>query len=299
MAEELKEYQWWGNDGAPPEHFKTKRQLSEMGLKPVSPVGVIHTTRYDCLLYDSTSDKSVRTKRKATPAQLAALEEGRKKQAFWAELRQWDRYEGFIYADIAAATEEARRILDSQDDYVVLDTETTGLGCRDQVVEIVIIDLTGKPLINSLVKPLEPFEMTPEASAVHNIKPSMLHSAPTLSELRSQIEQLVEDKTILAYNAGFDSSMIRLSLKLEYFEHTFKHVSWLCLMELYAEFCGEWSGYHKSYRWQPLYGGKHRALGDAKAALDRLQEMAKAHIVYYHDWLIEQAKSDGVKLSKL
>lgn len=103
MSDTLKEYQWWGNEREPPKHLKTKRQLSKMELKPVSPVGVIHTKKYDCLLYDSTSDKSVRAKRKATPAQLAALEKGRKQQAFWAEFRQWDRYEGFIYADINAA----------------------------------------------------------------------------------------------------------------------------------------------------------------------------------------------------
>lgn len=166
------------------------------------------------------------------------------------------------------------------------------------MTETAIVDLTGKPLIDSLVKPLEPFEMTPEASAVHKIKPPMLQSAPTLSELRSQIETLVEDKTILAYNVGFDSSMIRQSLKIEYSEQTFKRTSWLCLMELYAEFCGEWSEHHKSYRWQPLYGGTHRALGDAITALSRLKEMAKAPIVYYPEWLIEQAETVGVKIDK-
>ena len=55
-----------------------------MCLKPVSPVGVIHTHKYDCLLYDNTSDESVRTKRNATPVQLAALaalEKDKKKRA--------------------------------------------------------------------------------------------------------------------------------------------------------------------------------------------------------------------------
>lgn len=269
-----------------------------MGLKPVSPVGVIHTRKYDCLLYDSTSDKSVRAKRKANPAQLAALEKSRKKQAFWAELRQWNRYEGFIYDDIAAAIQEAQRICGNQDNYVVLDTEMTELGCHDQVIEIAIVDLTGKILIDSLVKPLEPFEITQEALAIHKIAPSMLKSAPTLSELRSQIEVVIEGKTVLAYNADLDIGMIRQSLKLEYSEKVFERTSWLCLMELYAEFCGEWSNYHKSYRWQPLYGGNHRALGDAKAALDRLRDMAKAPIVHYPDWLIEPAESVGVKLGK-
>ncbi|MGB3299395.1 MAG: 3'-5' exonuclease [Phormidesmis sp.] len=265
-------------------------------MKPVLPVGVIHTNKYDCLLYDSTSDKSVRTKRKATPAQLAALEKGRKKQAFWADWRQWNEYEGFILADIAAATEKARRIVNSQDDYVVLDTETTGLGCRDQVIEIAVIDLSGKTLIDSLIKPSEPFEIAPDAARVHKIEPSMLEAAPTLTDLRSQIGKLVRNKTILAYNAVFDRSMIRQSLKLQPSDQAFERTSWLCLMEMYAEFCGEWSDYYKSYRWQPLYGGNHRALGDAIAALDRLGDMAEAPMVHYPDWLVEKAQSVGVKL---
>lgn len=179
-----------------------------------------------------------------------------------------------------------------------MDTETTGLSYHDQVIEIAIIDLAGKTLIDTLVKPFEPFEIAPGASAVHKIAPAMLKSAPTLSELRSQIETLVEGKTILAYNASFDSSMIRQSLKLECSERAFKRTSWFCLMELYAEFCGEWSEYHKSYRWQPLYGGNHRALGDATAALERLKDMAESPIVHYPDWLIKQAESVGVMLGK-
>lgn len=164
------------------------------------------------------------------------------------------------------------------------------------MIEIAIIDLSGKTLIDSLVKPLEPFEIEPEALAVHNTEQAMLKSAPPLSELRSQVEAVVEGKTILAYNASFDCGMIRQSLKLEYSEQAFKRTSWLCLMELYAEFYGERSEYHKSYRWQPLYGGTHRALGDATAALARLNDMINAPIVSYPDWLIEQAASVGVTL---
>ena len=38
--------------------------------------------------------------------------------------------------------------------------------------------------------------------------------------------------------------------------------------------CGDWSEYWGDYRWYPLPGGNHRAVGDALAALALMQRMA-------------------------
>ena len=48
-----------------------------------------------------------------------------------------------------------------------------------------------------------------------------------------------------------------------------------CAMLMYAEYCGEWSSYHNSFKWQPLNGG-HTALDDCLATLKLIQEMAEA-----------------------
>lgn len=49
----MQEYSWWGfGENEPPEHLKTKKQLSQMGKRPGNPVGVIRTPKYDCYLYD-------------------------------------------------------------------------------------------------------------------------------------------------------------------------------------------------------------------------------------------------------
>jgi DNA polymerase-3 subunit epsilon len=47
-------------------------------------------------------------------------------------------------------------------------------------------------------------------------------------------------------------------------------------MKRYAQFVGEWSERYEDYRYQPLPGGDHRALGDARAALAVLRRMAAA-----------------------
>ncbi|HEY9610505.1 hypothetical protein [Allocoleopsis sp.] len=49
----IKTYSWWGfGENEPPEHLKTKKQLSQLGKKPGEPVGVIRTPKYNCYLYD-------------------------------------------------------------------------------------------------------------------------------------------------------------------------------------------------------------------------------------------------------
>jgi DNA polymerase III subunit epsilon len=74
------EYSWWGKDNEPPEHLKTKKQLAEIGLKPLNPVGVIYTRKYDLCLYDPNDLDSAIPKKKATVAQLQALAKGREVQ---------------------------------------------------------------------------------------------------------------------------------------------------------------------------------------------------------------------------
>lgn len=60
----LEKYDWWGSRGKePPSHLKTKRQLSELGLRPIKPVGIIETRKYDCLLYDPGNPNSAALKK--------------------------------------------------------------------------------------------------------------------------------------------------------------------------------------------------------------------------------------------
>jgi DNA polymerase-3 subunit epsilon len=45
-------------------------------------------------------------------------------------------------------------------------------------------------------------------------------------------------------------------------------------MHWYAQFVGDWNEYHGNYKWQRLPGGDHSALGDCRATLAVLKEMA-------------------------
>lgn len=47
-------------------------------------------------------------------------------------------------------------------------------------------------------------------------------------------------------------------------------------MKVYSAFVGEWSDYHKSFKFQRLTGGDHTAIGDCKATLALLKKMSIA-----------------------
>lgn len=67
-------FDWWGNDNPPPENFKTKNQLSELGLSPKKARGVIHTNKYDLLLYDVNDELSVKPKKELSERQKLSIE---------------------------------------------------------------------------------------------------------------------------------------------------------------------------------------------------------------------------------
>lgn len=265
----MQKYSWWGGENPPPPNLKTKKQLSELGLAAKTPVAVIPTKKYgDIGLYDPENPDSVRPKRKPTPGQLEALAKARANQAREREYREWYRAWGFINCDEVDAILWAREMMGQ--DFCILDAETTGL--EGEIVELAVVDKTGQPLIDILVKPTE--LIPEEAIAIHGITNEMVAEAPTLPEVWGEFQEAIANRYVLAYNLSFDLGVIRRSrllyglpkagIRSEYRE---------CLMELWAQYCGDWSPKYESYKWQPLNGG-HRALEDCLAALDLLREMA-------------------------
>lgn len=282
-------YPWYD---ALPANLLTQTQLGKEGLRPAPgqpPAGAIYRRRLHdwVLLYDR--EQAV-AKRAPTEAQLAALA---KAQAARAEQHrkewtceacgswmEWDPREGKICwtcaeADVTDRAITAARKLVARHDWVVLDTETTGLD--GYVVQIAVINDDGQVLLDTLVNPLAPVEAG--ARAVHGISDEQLAGAPTFADVLPQLRAAVRGRRVVVYNAAFDLGILRADLSrlgepLEEEGQALGAARWVCAMDIYSRYCAEWSDYHRDWRWQRLPGGDHTALGDCRATERLLREMA-------------------------
>ncbi|MEG4959839.1 MULTISPECIES: 3'-5' exonuclease [unclassified Microcoleus] len=267
---ELTKYSWWGESNEPPPHLKTKKQLGELGLSPLKPSGVIETRKYDVFLYDIHNPECCRPKRTPSPKQLETLAANRLKAKIKRDYREWYREVGFIEKDRVSAVLWAREQL-TQNDWVILDTETTGLDDAE-IVEIAIIDRLGEILLDRLIKPT--ISIPVEVTEIHGIRDAMVADAPTFPEVYPRIDAALKDKRVLIYNSAFDIKILNYCCKLHGLPILkFKERS-DCLMEWAAQWGGDWSYYYEDYKYFPLPGGGHRALADCMAAFELIKRMA-------------------------
>ena len=171
----------------------------------------------------------------------------------------------------------------SEGDFIVLDTETTGLK-NAEICQITIIDSAGKTLLDTLVQPTKPI---PKAAwAVHGINDTLVASAPGWEKISHDVADIFDRHThLVVYNAVFDRHMMYSSdehIGVDHIEWKNK-ISWWCAMETYAEMHGEWDNYHNSYRWVKLtdaaaqmnveISNAHSALGDCQMTLALVQAL--------------------------
>lgn len=169
-----------------------------------------------------------------------------------------------------AAVAQARRWLAG--DCVLIDTETTGLRESDEVIEIAVLALDGTPLLNTLVRPLRRRTIPADAVRVHGITMQKLEGARTFEELAPVLAEVCAGKTLIAYNAAFDARL--LDQTAQRYRVARLPNTWACAMLAYAQYRGEWDARREAWRWHKLRGGDHSAMGDCRAALALLKEMA-------------------------
>ena len=75
------------------------------------------------------------------------------------------------------ATQWARNVL-ANESAIIIDTETTGLGDSDQIVQIAIINTQGHEIYNTLIRPTVPIH--PATQSIHKITTAAIASAPIL-----------------------------------------------------------------------------------------------------------------------
>ena len=170
------------------------------------------------------------------------------------------------------------------DDFIVLDTETTGIHVGE-IVQIGMVDATGQVLLDTLVKPVGriPYETT----RIHGITDDMVNGAPGWGDITAQVESLLRDRHVVVYNAVFDRKMMHQSAQACGLPKTdWKTFStWWCAMEAFAQ---EYASRSFSHRRRTPRNQKltmaarhyripvrdaHSALGDALMTLSVVRAM--------------------------
>jgi DNA polymerase-3 subunit epsilon len=97
-------------------------------------------------------------------------------------------------------------------EFVVIDTETTGLYKNDRVIEIGLIAFRGQNIIaemSTLINPLRDVGKT----SLHGITASMVSMAPTFADIANAITEFLDGRVLVAHNLAFDARMLTQELE--------------------------------------------------------------------------------------
>ena len=199
------------------------RKKFRMKPKPDAEPVKTYENRYGrrCALYKISECVPLKKNASRTTKQNEAI----KKLIVWNKMN----------SSLGKAASAASALIDN--DPVVLDTETTGLGIGAQVIEIALVDMAGNVLFNSRLNPSVPIE--PEAFNVHGISEQSLINAPIWSDIYPTLQQVIGKRPLVIYNAKFDLRVMKQTA-IAFNDD----VTWLseldthCAMALAADFFG-------------------------------------------------------------
>jgi DNA polymerase III epsilon subunit-like protein len=168
--------------------------------------------------------------------------------------------------------------------FVVLDTETTGIDYRAEIVQIGIVGSDGATLMNCLLKPSMP--IPPEATAIHGITNAMVADAPRLADVAEQVRDVIAGRVVIVYNAEYDVRLLVQTSRMQGLATDWRSIParWICAMLAYAEHRGEPGRRYGEFRWHKLgdaarhehieVTGAHDAIGDCLTTLALVKRLA-------------------------
>lgn len=115
--------------------------------------------------------------------------------------------------------------------WCVLDTETTGLGPYDEVIEIGVVDDAGNTLADLRARPVKP--ITARSLAVHGLDAATLASERSWPSVWPALEARIRDLPVLAWNAAFDLRLLRQTCAR--YHLPLRTPRFLCLREVFRE----------------------------------------------------------------
>ena len=167
--------------------------------------------------------------------------------------------------------------------YLILDTETTGIGANDEVIELGIIDMSGNTVYHSVFRPS--CSIDPRAERVHGISLYEVADKPIFYNEFEKIKNILNGKKILIYNDDFDVRMLNQTARIHFQENLLSKSNTFCIMKSYARYNGQINPKTGRYKWIKLEQAlinegipafqTHRAIGDCLMTLALINKIGK------------------------
>ena len=91
--------------------------------------------------------------------------------------------------------------------FAVIDTETTGFGKNDRLVEIAVLIVEDGKIVDEWETLINPGRDISNSS-IHGITPDLVSLAPTFAEIEPTVSKLIDGAFLVAHNLAFDKRML-------------------------------------------------------------------------------------------
>lgn len=130
---------------------------------------------------------------------------------------------------------EAQNLL--QQDPLFLHSKTTGASELSEVVEIAILDSSGKPIVDELVKPKRHIRQI--ATEEHGVTDEMVDTAPRWAEILPKVEEVLVGKKVCVYDQESELQTLFNSYNNIHQRWVFDPNNFYSLMDLFSRYKNE------------------------------------------------------------
>ena len=127
---------------------------------------------------------------------------------------------------------EARNLL--QTNPLFMHSKNTGAAEQAEVVEIAILDSSGQPLIDALVKPKR--HIRPSATEEHGITDEMVENAPKWTEVLPEVEEILARKKVCVYDMPGELAVMRTSYQNNHNRWALNTDNFINIMDMFSRY---------------------------------------------------------------